>query len=55
LKGRKYLKDLCIIRRDNIKADCKEIDYEDVEWIRLAEGTVQWWELVGMAAKLWVS
>lgn len=42
-------------RRDNIKAGCKEIHCEDAEWIRLAEGTVQWWAFVSMAAKLWVS
>jgi hypothetical protein len=42
-------------RRDNIKTDCKEIDCEDKEWIRLAEVRVQWRALICMVVKLCVS
>jgi hypothetical protein len=28
---------------DTIKMDLKEIGYEGVEWIQLAEDRVQWW------------
>jgi hypothetical protein len=31
---------------DNIKADLKETEYEDVDRIYLAQDTVQWWVLV---------
>jgi hypothetical protein len=33
---------------DNIKIDLREIGIDGVNWIRLAQGRVQWWALVSM-------
>jgi hypothetical protein len=33
---------------DNIKMNFKEIGYEDVDWIHLAQDGVQWWALVNI-------
>jgi hypothetical protein len=33
---------------DNIKMHIREIGYENVDWIHLAQDRVQWWALVSM-------
>jgi hypothetical protein len=40
---------------DSIKMDLKEIGCEDVDWIHVAQVSVQWWVLVNLAMKLWIS
>jgi len=39
---------------DNIKTDLKEIGYESLDWIRLAEDKNQWWDLVNTVINIWV-
>jgi hypothetical protein len=41
-------------REDNIKIDFKEIGYEGVDWIHLAQDRDQWWSLVNMVMNLWI-
>jgi hypothetical protein len=35
-----------VVREDNIKMDVREIEYEGMEWIQLAEDRDQWQALV---------
>jgi hypothetical protein len=39
---------------DNIKMDIKEIGWEGVDWIHLAQHRYQWWVLVNMVMNLCV-
>jgi hypothetical protein len=39
---------------DNIRMDLREIEWEGVDWIHLAEDRNQWWALVFMVLNLWV-
>jgi hypothetical protein len=39
---------------DNIRMDLKEIEYEVVDWIRLAQDGDQWLALVNTVMNLWV-
>jgi hypothetical protein len=32
----------------------KEISWEDIDWINLAQDRYRWWPLVNMIMKLWV-
>jgi hypothetical protein len=48
LKGRDHLE-------DNIKLDLREIRWEGVEWMHLAQVRDQWWILVSMVINLRVS
>jgi hypothetical protein len=38
--------------KDNIKIDSKEIGYEDVDWIHLAQKKYQWLSVVKTVMKL---
>jgi hypothetical protein len=40
---------------DNIEMDLKEIEFDGVDWIYLAQGRVQWLDLVNMAMDFPVS
>jgi hypothetical protein len=40
---------------DNIRMDFKEIGWEYMEWLHVAEDKNQWWALVNMVMTLWVS
>jgi len=40
---------------DDIRMDPKEIEWECVDWILLAQDRDQWWALVNMVMNLWVS
>jgi hypothetical protein len=37
---------------DNIKMDLKEVGYEGVDWIQLAQDRYQWWAFVNMVMNL---
>jgi hypothetical protein len=39
---------------DNIRMDLREIGWEGVDWMHLAEDKDQWWALVNMILSLWV-
>jgi hypothetical protein len=39
---------------DNIRMDIKEIGWDDVDWIHLAQGRNQWWAYVYMVLNLHV-
>jgi hypothetical protein len=39
---------------DNIKMDCKEIEWEGVDWIHTAEDWDSWQAVVNMVMNLWV-
>jgi hypothetical protein len=39
--------------KNNIKIDFKETEYENVDWIQLAQERVQWQALVNMVMNLW--
>jgi hypothetical protein len=39
---------------DNIKIDLREIEWDGVEWIELAQDRDQWGALVNMVMNLWV-
>jgi hypothetical protein len=41
-------------REDNIRMDLREIVWEGVDWIHLAQNRVQWWALVNMVMNLGV-
>jgi transcription termination factor 2 len=40
--------------KDNIKMDLREIGFEDVDWIHLAQDRDRWQALVNMVMNLWV-
>jgi hypothetical protein len=40
---------------DNINMDLREIGWEFVNWIHLAQARDQWWALVNTAMNRWVS
>jgi hypothetical protein len=40
---------------DNIKIDLKEIRWEGIDWIHLAQDRNLWWALVNMTVNLWVA
>jgi hypothetical protein len=40
---------------DNIRMDLREIGWEIVDWMHLAQDGDQWWALVNMVMNLWVS
>jgi hypothetical protein len=40
--------------KDNIKVDLKEMGCEDVDWIRLAQGSVQWQAVMNVVLNLQV-
>jgi len=42
LKGRDHLEEVRHREEDNIRMDCKEIGWEDVDWIHLAQDRDQW-------------
>jgi hypothetical protein len=37
----------------NIRIDLKEIGWEGMDWIHMAQGRNQWWNLVNTIMKLW--
>jgi hypothetical protein len=39
---------------DNIRMDLREVGWEDVDWIHLAEDRYQWWAPVKTVMNLWV-
>jgi hypothetical protein len=39
---------------DNIRMNLREIGWEGVDWIHLAQDRDQWWALVNMVMNLWV-
>jgi hypothetical protein len=39
---------------DNIRMDCREVWWEVVDWIHLAQDRDQWQALVNMALNLWI-
>jgi hypothetical protein len=39
---------------EDSKVDCKQIGFEDVDWINLAQDEVQWSALKNMVMNLWV-
>jgi hypothetical protein len=39
---------------DNIKTDLREIGWEVMDWMHLAQDRVQWRDLVKMSLKFWV-
>jgi hypothetical protein len=39
---------------DNIRMDCGEIGWKDVDWIHLAQDRDQWHTFVNMVMNLWV-
>jgi hypothetical protein len=40
---------------DNIKMDLKEMGWEGVDWLHVAEDRDQWWALVNMIENVWAS
>jgi predicted small integral membrane protein len=52
--GRRPLDRLRHKREDNIETDLKEIDYEVMNWIHLAQDRDQWWALVNTVINLQV-
>jgi hypothetical protein len=42
------------ISKESIKMDFKETGREDVDWIHLGKGRVQWQAVVNMEMNLWV-
>jgi len=41
-------------RKDNIKMDLREISWEGVDWMHLAQDTEQWRAVVNTVKNLWV-
>jgi hypothetical protein len=39
---------------DNIRMDCRERGWEDVDWIHLAQNRDQLWALLNMVMNFWV-
>jgi hypothetical protein len=39
---------------DNIRMDFREIRWEDVDWLHLAQDREQWWTVVNRVMNLWV-
>jgi hypothetical protein len=39
---------------DNIRMDLREITWEGVDWMHLAQDRDQWWSLVNTLMNLWV-
>jgi len=37
---------------DNIRIDLREVGWEDVDWIHLAQDRNEWWDLVNMVLNL---
>jgi hypothetical protein len=42
------------MRVDNIKIDHREIGWDGMDWIDLAQDRDQWWALVNTVMNLWV-
>jgi hypothetical protein len=42
------------VHMDNIKMDLREIGWDGMDWIKLAQGRDQWRVLVNMVMNLWV-
>jgi hypothetical protein len=39
---------------DNIRMDLRELEWEGVDWMYLAEDGDQWWAIMNMVMNLWV-
>jgi hypothetical protein len=53
-KGKRPLERLRHRWEDGIKEDCREISWEGVVWIHLAEDRGRWWAVVNVVMNLWV-
>jgi hypothetical protein len=40
---------------DNIRVDLKDIGWEGVDWIHLAQDRDRWWALVNTVMNFWIS
>ena len=55
LEGKRLLETCKCRWEDNIKNDLKEICWEDVEWIHLAQNSKKWRAVVYAVMKPWVT
>jgi hypothetical protein len=53
-KVRDHWEDLDVRWVDNIKMDLREIGFDGIDWIDLAQGRYQWKVLVNTVMNLWV-
>jgi len=54
LKERDHVDDLCVSGGDNSRMGLKEIRWEGVNWIHLAQVRDWWQALVNLVMNLWV-
>jgi hypothetical protein len=40
--------------KDNIRLNCREIEWECMDWIHLTQDRDQWWSVVNMVMNVWV-
>jgi hypothetical protein len=52
LNGRDHLEDLSVYGEDNIRMDLRQIVWEGVDWMQLAQDRDQWRALVNTVMKL---
>jgi len=52
LKGKEHLEDIILDGEDNIRMDLRGIEWEDVDWMHLAEDRDQWRAVVNMVMNL---
>jgi hypothetical protein len=45
----------CLLLGNNIKTDHKEIEYEDIDCVQLAQDRGHWWFLLKTVLNLWVA
>jgi hypothetical protein len=53
-EGKRLLGDPECRWEDNSEMEFREIRWEDVDWIHLAQDRVQWWGLVNVVVNLYV-
>jgi hypothetical protein len=39
-------------QKDNIELDVRKIGSQDVDWVQLAQGKSQWWDLMNTAINI---
>jgi hypothetical protein len=54
LKGRNHLEYSSIDGEDSIRMDLREMGWEGVDCVHLAQDRDQWWDLVDTVMNLWV-
>jgi hypothetical protein len=53
-KGKRLLRRPRPRLKDNIRMDLREIGWEGVDWMHVAQNRDQWWAVVDKVMNLWV-